>query len=522
MTVRAKQTDEVANFLPWIFAALALFTLLLYAPARTNDFVNYDDPDYVTSNSHVHAGLTPAGIKWAFTTGHASNWHPLTWLSHMMDCQFYKLNPAGHHSTNILFHSTNVILLFQLLRMMTGRIWPAAFVAALFGWHPLHVESVAWISERKDVLSTFFWLLTLMAYSRYVKESGREDGRNKLFYGLALLFFALGLLSKPMVVTLPCVLLLLDFWPFQRLNLNFKIENKPWILLEKIPFLILSVASCVATYFVQDKGGAVAQIAVLPLGDRIANAFVSYLRYVGKMFLPNDLSVLYPHPGKWPVGILISGILFVVIGSVLAAWFGRERRYLAVGWFWFLGTLVPVIGLVQVGIQSMADRYSYIPHIGLFIMVAWGVADLSSKWKDRTALLTMAGGITLISCLLLTWNQEKHWKNSLTLFGNAVRVTKDNYLAFNNLGYFLDHDGKVDEAMTNYQRSLEINPNYDEARNNLGLIMAKKGRYEDAIMHYQMALRVNPNRVEVLNNLGNALSEKGDAGSSNRPVSSCA
>jgi protein O-mannosyl-transferase len=505
-----------------ICLALALITLGVYAPVRHFEFVNYDDPDYVTANSNVQSGITKPAVIWAFTTGHASNWHPLTWISHMLDFQLYGLNPAGHHVTNLLFHAANALLLFWVLLRLTGQTWPSAFVAALFAWHPLHVESVAWVSERKDVLSTFFWLLTLLAYTRYVEETGRKNSKARPFYLLALGAFALGLLSKPMVVTLPFVLLLLDYWPLRRIaefesqpkskkSENPQIKPVPLarLALEKAPFLLLAIFSAVVTFLAQRKGGAVSSLSTLSLGERIANAFVSYLRYVGKLFWPANLSVLYPHPGKWPVAIVLVAVLFVIGITAFVVIGGLRRKYLLVGWFWFLGTLVPVIGLVQVGVQSMADRYSYIPHIGLFVMLAWGAMEITAKWKERTTPLACAAAATLIACLVITLNQEQYWQDSRRLFQHAVQVTDNNYLAYNNLGYFLDNDAKIDEAMENYKKSIEINPNYDEAQNNMGFVLAKKKRYDEAIRHYEQALRINPNRVEAHNNLGNALADTG-------------
>jgi protein O-mannosyl-transferase len=512
MAGKEKTQSQSTSFLPWIVIALSAITLLLYLPSLKGDFVNYDDPDYVTSNAQVQKGLTGESIRWAFTTGHASNWHPLTWLSHMLDYQLYGLKSTGHHATNLFFHTANVLLLFWVLWRLTKNVWPSAVVAALFAWHPLHVESVAWVSERKDVLSTFFWLLTMLAYAEYVKRAGSGGGRSKLFYGLSLIAFALGLLSKPMLVTLPCVLLLLDYWPLNRLN--FDKESRavwPKLLLEKLPFFILAIAHSVTTFLVQKTGGAVSSLQTIALGERIANAFVSYLRYVGKMFWPVNLSILYPHPhpAKWPLLLVIASVVFVFVMSVAAALWGRKSRYLFVGWFWFLGTLVPVIGLVQVGIQAMADRYSYIPHIGLFIVLAWGVAELTGSWKQRQEILALTGTVMLLICLALTYNQITYWRDSITLFTHATQVTKNNYLAYNNLGHWLDNKGKVDEALENYRKSIEINPNYDEAQNNIGYVLAKKGKPEESIPYYFASLRLNPNRAEVHNNLGNAYADLG-------------
>jgi len=496
----------------FIWLSLALVTCGLYLPALWNDFVNYDDPAYVTSNAHVQSGLSWQNAHWAFLTGEASNWHPLTWISHMADCQIYGLRAGGHHLTNVLLHVANTLLLFALLRQMTGATWRSAAAAALFAWHPLRVESVAWVAERKDVLSAFFWLLTMIAYVRYANESKVQGPRSKVFYTLSLACFALGLMAKPMLVTLPFVLLLVDYWPLGRIsNFRFEISNRRasgWLLLEKVPFFLLAVVSSAVTFFVQKRGGAVSSLNVLTIGQRLANALVSYFRYVGKLLWPVNLSVLYPHPRSWPVWLIIAAGVFLAGVSVAVILAARRKPYLAVGWFWFVGCLVPVIGLVQVGVQSMADRYSYVPGIGLLIMICWGVPELSRSPGSQR--IVSAGCVTaLVLCMLATFFQIQYWKNSLTLFGHAVEVTSNNYLAYNNLGFFLDHDGKMDEAMTNYQKSIAINPNYEEAQNNMGYVLAEKGRHAEAVNYYLAALRIQPGLAEAHNNLGNALAELG-------------
>jgi len=521
---------------------LALVTLAVYLPTAWNDFVNYDDSDYVTENAHVKSGLSRDGVVWAFKSGHASNWHPLTWLSHGLDCQVFGMKPGGMHLVSAGFHVANTVLLFLVLRALTGALWRSAVVAALFGLHPLHVESVAWVSERKDVLSGLFFLLTIWAYGRYVEgrrknaecrmqpsdvggqKSGRGNERTadhvsrftfhvSRFYLLALVFFALGLMSKPMLVTTPFILLLLDFWPLRRMRNAgppFIFHLSSFILLEKVPFFALSVASSVVTFKVQRAGGAVS--TALTVGERIANAVVSYARYIRKMFWPDDLSVLYPHPGHWPLWQVIACAAFLASACVLVAMFGRRRPYLITGWLWFLGTMVPVIGLVQVGIQSMADRYTYVPLIGLFIMVVWGLGDLIAErlpqaWQGRT--LAIVAAPALAACAALTVRQVQFWKNTETLFKRAVRVTRDNYLAHNNLGfYYSNHDRKA-EAMQEYRLSLQINPNYEEALNNLGFALAGERKFAEAIQLYEAALRIRPKHAEVHNNLGNALSETG-------------
>jgi len=524
---------------------LALLTFAVYLPVCRYDFVNYDDSDYVTANSHVLGGLDWKGVSWAFTTGHASNWHPLTWLSHMLDCQLFGQRPGSQHLVSLAFHIANTVLLFLVLAQLTRAPARCAIVAALFALHPLHVESVAWISERKDVLSAFFFLLTLWAYGRYatqfrspdsrsapVKDRPRTEERAKqslhsgIWYALAMTFCTFGLMSKPMLVTLPFVLLLLDYWPLQRLQSNAERSNlKPLALLlrEKIPFFALSLASSLVTFIVQRKGGAVS--TSISIGARAANALVSYMRYLGKTFWPAKLSVLYPHPGHWSTAqvLLCTAALVLISAAVIAL--ARARPWLAVGWFWFLGMMVPVIGLIQVGIQSMADRYTYLPLIGIFIIVVWSIAEIlgAGLGQEKTldvaslsltqspfALAALPLGILAISaCAALTRFQVQHWRNSETLFRHAVQVTKNNYLAYNNLGFFLSSQGKIDEAMENYRKSIEIEPNYEDAQNNLGYALASQKKYPEAIEHYNAALRVKPNHIEVHNNLGNALAEIG-------------
>jgi len=506
---------------------LAVATLAVFLPVAWQGFVNYDDSDYVTENAHVQSGLKWANVVWAFTTGHASNWHPLTWLSHMVDCQLFGLEGGWHHMVSVGLHIANSLLLLLLLRRMTGALWRSALVAALFALHPLHVESVAWASERKDVLSGLVFMLTLCAYAHY-GECRRKNAECRMtpassfkppaFYLLSLFLFACGLMSKPMLVRLPFVLLLLDYWPLMRLgSLKRGTRNggRPGpplagllsLLLEKVPFLLLAAASSAVTYVVQHQGGAVS--TSLTLGERIANALVSYARYIGKMFWPRDLSILYPHPGHWPMWQVIGSavlLLAVCAGVVLAA---RRRPYLAVGWLWFCGTLVPVIGLVQVGIQSMADRYTYVPLIGLFIMLAWGVDALVPARPWRGKALALGAGLALAACALLTARQVRFWRDSEALFGHAVQVTRDNYLAYNNLGFYLSGRGRTAEAMEHYRMALKIKPSYEDALNNLGHALAGQRRFGEAIPLYEAALRVRPKHAEVHNNLGNALSEVG-------------
>jgi tetratricopeptide (TPR) repeat protein len=478
----------------------------------------------------VQDGLKWRSVAWAFSSGHASNWHPLTWLSHILDWQLFGDKAAGHHLTSVLFHVTNTLLLFLVLREMTGAYWRSGFIAALFALHPLHVESVAWISERKDVLSTFFLFLTLAAYTRYVRinAAGSLNGTGRLqtatfHYFASFSFFALGLMSKPMLVTVPFLLLLLDYWPLGRYHPpvavdvkrlsspNAKRVESPYVdyklVSEKAPFFVLSLVSAVITFLVQRKGGAVS--ASLSLGQRIANAFVSCARYIGKMFWPFDLSVLYPHPGAWPVWQVIAAGTLILGLSVLAIFLVGKRPYLAVGWFWFLGCLVPVVGLIQVGIQSMADRYTYVPIIGLWIALVWWLCDAIPISPARDRGFAIGAGFALVACMALTARQIQFWHDSESLFRRAVAVTSRNYLAYNNLGHYLAGRGKVEEALVNYHKAIEINPAYEDALNNIGYALAGQKKHAEAIPYYEAALRLRPNHVEVHNNLGNALSELG-------------
>lgn len=500
-----------------IVVALFALTAALFARALANDFVNYDDPDYVTANEHVKAGLGSTGVKWALQSGEASNWHPLTWVSHMIDVSLFELKPWGHHATSVLLHALNASLAFVVFRKLTGALWTSAFFAALFAWHPLRVESVAWVAERKDVLSGTFWFFTLWCYAVYVENrragaEGNEESRRaaKRSYALALAAFALGLMAKPMLVTLPCVLLLLDVWPLRRVSIESKVSSlvrgAGTLVVEKLPFFVLALASSYVTYRVQKSGGSVS--AALSLGDRLQNAFVAVARYLEKFFWPGDLAVLYPHPGKWPGGIVIASVALVLGVTLFAWWQRRKRPWIGVGWLWFVGTLVPVVGIVQVGVQSMADRYTYLPMLGMQIAILWTVREINFA-RGGLSRLGVAAGAMLIGCGVLTWRQTGVWQNSFTLFDHAIAVTKNNYVAHDNRGLFVAKAGQIDEAMADYRRSLAINPIYLNANNNLAYALAQQGRHAEAIPYYRTALKTNGNHVEVRNNLANVLSDLG-------------
>lgn len=520
---------------PWrarsICLLLSIAVLLVFWPVVGFEFINYDDPDYVSSNTHVQKGVTWENVKWAFAESHASNWHPLTWISHMLDWQFFGNQPGGHHMMNVLLHLGSTLLLFLVLRKMTGAAWPAAFVAALFALHPLHVESVAWVAERKDVLSAFFWILTMLVYAHYVEQAALRSKWRAPLYLLTLVCFALGLMAKPMVVTLPFVLLLLDYWPLNRfgkgapgagnaatiprtpparVGLSVIIRELPRLALEKIPFFALIAISSALTFWAQKKGGAVTSLHALPVASRVSNAVISYPRYLGKMLWPENLAVLYPHPWKWHLGLALAAGLFLVAATVIVIRQWEKRPYLAVGWFWFLGTLVPVIGLVQVGLQSIADRYTYIPLIGIFMAIAWVAYEFVVRTPAQKRTMVIAASIVLLLCAVKTSMQLRYWKNSGTLFSHAVKVTEKNFLAHNNLGFYLyNNKQQTNAAMTHYEAALRIYPQFEIAWNNMGYALAGLNRFQEAIIHYKQALKLNPKHADVHNNLGNALGTVG-------------
>jgi Flp pilus assembly protein TadD len=480
---------------------LALVTVALYWPMLHHDFICLDDDSYIVSNSHVNKGLTWAGLVWAFQSGYAANWHPLTWISHMLDCQLFGLNPGGHHLTNLLFHVANTLLLFLWLNQLTGALWRSAFVAALFAWHPLHVESVAWAAERKDVLSAFFWMLTLIAYTRYARESKVQGPKSKVFYGLSLLAFACGLMSKPMAVTLPFVLLLLDFWPIQRFNRS----TLPRLLLEKLPFFALALADSVVTYRVQKSGGAVWSAGAVPFYSHVGNVLLSYMRYLSKSFWPVDLAVLYPYHTHCPAGLVSGAALLLAFWSGLFLWRARQNPYLPVGWFWFLGTLVPTIGIVQVGSQSIADRYLYLPSIGLFILVVWGVGDILNWRPHWRRIATLGEAAALAGCLVCTRIQLGYWQNNIKLLTHTVDVTTDNYSIYNAVGLVMEQAGRKDDAMRWYIRSLQIVSNYPPAQYNLGMALLKRNWPAQAAEHLAIAARLVPDEAGGHYALGQAL-----------------
>lgn len=500
---------------------LVISTLAVYWQVKNSAFV-FDDTLYITDNPHVQSGFTPESIKWAFNYSNRPDhtyWHPLTWFSHMLDCRLFALNPCMHHLDNLFFHIVNSLLLFIVFRRMTGTTWESAFVAALFALHPINVDSVAWIAERKNLLSTFFWLLTMLAYTRY------SERPCILRYLPVFVAFALGLLAKPMLVTLPFVLLLLDYWPLKRIKFeaqnsknniqridgtNFSTTSILQLILEKVPFFILSAISIRISTISSHCGDQIISTKSTAIGLRIANALVSYVAYIGKMIYPRNLTVFYPYPETLPVWQVIGAFLLLVGVSAFIVIRWKRFPYLVTGWLWYLGTLVPVIGLMQVGLwPAMADRWAYVPLIGVFTIIAWGISDLQSRWHVKKITISMSAATFLTLLMMVTWVQAGYWKNSFSLFSHAIEVTSNNYLAHNNLGLALKNKGDVYEAIYHYSEALRIDPEYILAHNNLGIALAEQGRTDEAFYHFSKALRLKPDFAEAHNNLGYVLAGQG-------------
>jgi len=535
------------NVIVFVYAVLILSTLLVFWQVYNFDFVNYDDGYYVYENPHVSNGLTGDSIIWAFTTTHKGYWQPLTWLSLIINRQLFGPGPGGFHLINVFLHLANTLLLFAVLRKMTGSLWQSAFVATAFALHPMHVESVAWIAERKDVLSTLFLLLTLTAYVYYVRNTSYPYNRNStkpkyttktnnrnstkpryntpLRYLLTLLLFFLGLLAKPMLITLPFLLLLLDYWPLRRFDPDQarkglsrkKRKSSPAydkrkillrVIIEKIPFFIIAAVSGVVTFLTQRAGGVIVGIDKIPLNERIINAVFSYAAYIGKLFWPFNLAVNYPFNSSTvasitPVQLVLYALLLGGL-SLLAFYFWSSRKYLLVGWLWFLGTLIPVIGLVQFTGSSYADRFTYIPYIGLFIMIGWGLPGFLSKWPYRKFALGISAAVVLATLGIGAYLQTGVWKNSITLFSHATKVTTGNYFAYNNLGTAYEKLGRLQDAAEAYQQAIRIKPDFTEVHFNLGNVYTNLGRYQEAINAYRQAIKIKPDFKDVYYNLGNA------------------
>ena len=535
----------------WVGGILVLVTVALYFQVRTHDFVNWDDPDYVTENSMVRAGLTWNGVVWAFSQPHAANWHPFTWISHMADVQLWGMNPAGHHLTNVALHAACSLILFLWLFRATGSVWRSGMVAALFAWHPLHVESVAWVAERKDVLSAAFGLLCLWAYSRCCggavaggqwsvigSRVERGEGRGargrkaegvqdkavisdqfsvfsrtrRTWYFIALAIFALGLMSKPMLVTWPFVLLLVDLWPLGRWQFEGRKTN--WkrlgqLAMEKSPFFLLTAASCMVTVLAQRAGGAVVSVENLPFATRLANAVVSLAAYAGKLIWPTDLSVLYPHPDHLDEGAVLGAAIVILAATLAAGWWGRKRPFLPAGWLWYLGTLVPVLGLMQVGIQAYADRYTYIPSIGFFIAVVWGAASLAPTIAGRRLLAAIAA-LALAGCLWLTFGQIGYWRDTETLFTQARRATGENALASAVLAQVSVDQKKFEQALGYAEEACRIRPQFVTGHIARGRALLYLGRTADAEAAYGQALELRPDNLEARVGYAMTLAHRGN------------
>jgi hypothetical protein len=540
--MKTQEGIQKKNLIPTLIClALTILTIITFRQLKDCGFINFDDNIYVYENAYLQSGLNGNSIGQAFSSElveKSCNWHPVTWLSLMLDYQVFGLNPHGYHLINLLLHVMNTVLLFLVFHRMTKTLWQSAFVAALFAIHPLHVESVAWIAEHKDVLSTFFWMLTMGAYSYYAETPGFRR------YFLVLLFFVLGLMAKPMLVTLPFVLLLLDYWPlqrFQKIQSDQKIKaevskymssdkqkikskkkhavkgslkvNKPadpkykWALIypllwEKIPLFVLAILSSVVTYLAQQKGGAVRSIEAFPLSVRIGNAFVSYITYIGKMIWPSHLAVFYPHPELWEPWQVLGSVLLLITVTLAVFWMVKRSPYSAVGWLWYTGTLVPVIGIVQVGSQAMADRFTYIPLIGLFIMVASGVPELLKQWRYRKEVLFTLSVLSILGLCMITWTQVGYWQNSITLFDHTLRVTDHNSIAYSNLGIAYNSLGNYRQAIEDFNRAIEINPRLAAVYNNLGVAYNGLGNYRQAIKDLDRAIELDPCYAKAYYNRG--------------------
>jgi protein O-mannosyl-transferase len=494
-----------------ISLGLTILILAVYLQVGTHQFLNYDDNVYVTGNPHVAKGLAAGNLSWALTSFEASNWHPVTWLSHMADVQLFGMSSRAHHLSNVALHLISSLLLFLLLKRSTGGLWQSAFVAALFALHPMHVESVAWVAERKDVLSAFFGMVTLILYCRFAARP-----KTSLYLG-ALCFFALGLMSKPMLVTLPLVMLLLDYWPLQRFaaaagggDLASPGPGALSLLREKIPFFACSLLLAAVTIYAQHRGGATQTLDKMPLAARLENALTSYASYLGKTLWPHDLAVFYPFPSFIPLWKVAGALVLLTAITAAVLIYGRKQRYLVTGWGWFLITLLPVIGIIQVGVQAMADRYSYLPSIGLFVIAAWGLTDVTRRFPRREALLALLGGATVLACAFLTWQQVAYWQDSVSLYRHALQVNNRVSFIHNNLALALMKQGNLSGALQEYREALLVDPDNVSAHNNFGLALVKIGDLDGALQQHQEAVRIKPRSAESHSYLGVVLARRGN------------
>jgi tetratricopeptide (TPR) repeat protein len=480
-----------------IYLALAVTTFIAYHQILHNEFVDFDDNMYVTENSHVQSGLNRDSFLWVFGFTKIVYWHPLTWLSHILDCQLFGLRPGMHHLASLLIHIASTLLLFTAFKRMTGAVWRSAFVAALFALHPINVDSVAWIAERKNVLSTFFWMLTMLTYVYYTEKP------NISRYLLMIAAFVFGLLSKPMLVTLPFVLLLLDYWPLKR----FEKKQVKKLILEKLPlFILTAVSTYVSSLSFKNPSGT----QTSPMYLRLANALVSYIKYIFKMIWPADLAVFYPYPFSVPAWQVIGSLLLLICISAIVIWLMRKKPYLITGWLWYTGTLVPVLGLVKIGLwPAIADRWMYVPSVGIFIIIAWGFYDLFARWRLSRILISILAAAFLSALGICTYFQTFYWRNSITLFEHATAATKNNYIMLNNLGNTLVSQNKLDEAVRQFNSALQIYPTYAPTYNNLGAALELQGKLNDAIYCYRQVVRLDPDFPEAYNNLGKIFRAQG-------------
>lgn len=509
------QEDKTTFFEEWaeplIFGVLAIVCIVIYGQTIGFDFINLDDHSYVYFNEAVLSGINSQSIKWAFTAFYSSNWHPLTWLSHALDIQLFGLNPGAIHAVNVILHLANSCLVFVVFRTCTGSMWKSAVVALLFAVHPMHVESVAWISERKDVLSTLFWLLTMLAYAWYARSERSAAGIFKRIlspaYVLTFVLLGVGLMAKPMLVTLPFVLILLDIWPLKRVP---SAKGLGPAIVEKIPLFALAAASSVITYMAQSSSGSVVELERFSITSRLLNSTVAYVKYILAMFYPADLGIWYPFEAQIGILTLVGAIASLLVITAIAIWQFRARPYIAVGWFWFVGTMVPVIGLVQVGAQAMADRYTYIPYLGLFLIVVWGAAELIERFEIDVRVAAVVTAIVIVALTYVAFTQASYWRNSETLYTRTLAVTKENYFMMNLLcRHYIDRT-PAENAERRCSELLDNTSNYMEAHNTIGLLRVELGRYDDALVSYRKALMIKPNTAIVYSNMAVAYAKKGD------------